>query len=77
MKIHIMLVWALLLVQMTQLGQCDDQDSYDDVLDLGERQYDCQYMWMMMNSNGGAQFSGTASCLLLMPVFLGSALFST
>ena len=67
-------VACILLLQMAQQGHCGDDESYDDAVDLSERQYDCQYMWMMMN-NGSCQ-AGLSSCLLLI-LAIGASLFST
>ena len=65
----IVLIAATLLVVLTGLGYCDDQSS-DEVA----RQYECQYLWMMMN--GGPQVTGLSLWLLLC-VGVGAALFST
>ena len=67
------MVACILLLQMAQQGHCGDDESYDDAVDLSERQ-DCQYMWMMMN-NGLCQ-AGLSSCLLLI-LAIGAALSST
>ena len=72
MKITIVLA-CVLLFQMVRYGHCGDKD-YDDVVDLSERQYDCQYMWMMMNN--GAQLTAISSCLLLL-LAIGTAFFSS
>lgn len=60
----------ILILQLVQLGSCDN----DDEVQLSERQNDCGYMWMMMGS--GLSTAGLNSWLLLC-VGIAAALFST
>ena len=66
---------SLLLIQMAQLGRSEGESlSLDDnTVELSKRQYDCQYMWMMMNSNSGPHL--TASLLLVLAA--GAILFTS
>ena len=61
MKAIIIVFVATIIVACATLGMCSEEED-----DLGKRQYDCPYMWMMMNA--GPQPTGFNPWLLL---FLG------
>lgn len=65
--------WLILLATVLLAGHHVAADDTDEV-DLGERQYDCQYMWMMMNG-GGPQATGLGVGLLVC-VGVVAAMFS-
>ena len=65
------LIFVLLLLQLLRFSYCADET---EEVDLSERQYDCQYMWMM---NSGPQLLGPSVWLLLCVGLGTAALFSS
>lgn len=64
--------WLIVLAAILTVSYCTDET---DEVDLSERQYDCQYMWMMMNSGNGPTVTGLGLGLLV-GVAAATALFS-